>query len=85
MKENTRSQFVDCAILHRSRSTPGEHETHVLHVTAGSPYCGSDVDGPFPSRLVGGAANGHAADMHDFEFPFFEGAHFIGIFETLQD
>jgi len=58
-------------------------EADVFNVTARGADVGADVGGPAPSRLVGGAADGHAAEADEFEFAFFEGADFVGGFKTL--
>jgi len=42
----------------------------------------SDVEGPLPATLVGGAAYRHAANTSEFEFPFLKRAHLVGLFET---
>jgi hypothetical protein len=39
---------------------------------------------PSPSGFVTGAANGHAAKVDQFEFPFGERKHLIGLLKALQ-
>src|SRR6266853_5783306 len=70
IKEHPSAKFVDRAVLHRSRGTAGEHQPHMLDVAARRTHAGPDVNGPLPSWLVGGAADGHAPDANEFEFPF---------------
>ncbi len=46
---------------------------------------GADVFGPLPAWLVGGAADGEAADVDEFEASFDELPHFIGRGEAFED
>ena len=50
-----------------------------------APHGGPDVNGPLPSGLVRGAADGHASDANEFEFSFFERSYLVGLFKTLQN
>ena len=52
VKEHAGAQFVDRAILHRSRGTAGEHQPNVLDVAALRTHAGPDVNGPLPSELA---------------------------------
>ena len=83
--EHTRAQFMDRAVFHRGGGAPGEHHPHMLDVTARSTHAGTHMNLPLPSWLVGGATDGHAPDVHDFELPFFEGSHFIRLLEAPQN
>src|SRR6202453_3685315 len=57
----------------------------MLDVAARRADGGTDVNRPFPSGLVGGAADGHAAYMNEFEFSLFERSDFIGFFKTFEN
>lgn len=46
---------------------------------------GPHVFGPFPIRLVRGAADGHAAENHRFKFALGEARNFVGTFEPLEN
>src|SRR5450755_4273980 len=87
IKERAGAEFMNCtrAILHRRRGATGEHQPNMLDVAARRAHAGADVNGPLPSGLVGGATDGHAADANEFESSFFERAHLVGLFETLQN
>jgi hypothetical protein len=45
----------------------------------------SDVLRPFPSWLVGGAANTHAADADDFKPTLVKGANFVGFLKPFEN
>jgi hypothetical protein len=45
----------------------------------------SDVLRPFPSRLVGGAANRHAADSDDFKPTLVKRANFVGFLKLFEN
>src|SRR6266705_1928561 len=45
----------------------------------------SNVKRPFPSGFITGTANRHAAEVNQFEFPFLEVPHFIGMLKALQN
>lgn len=85
MKECPSAQFVDRAVLHRSRGTAREYQPHMLYVAARRAHTGSDVEGPFPSRLVCGTADGHTPETDEFELSFFERSQLIGCFKMLQN
>jgi hypothetical protein len=85
IKEHPGAEFMDGAILHRGSGASRNHEAHMLHMAPRRAHAGTDVDGPLPSRLVGGTADGHSPDVNEFEFPFFESSNLVGLFETLQN
>src|SRR5713226_2954483 len=85
IKEHSGAEFVDRAVLHRSSGTSGEHHPNMLDVAARRAHAGPDVNGPLPSGLVRGAADGHASDANEFEFSFFERSYLVGLFKTLQN
>jgi len=85
VEERTSAEFVNGTVLHRSRGAAGEYQSNMLYVAARSADAWPDVNGPFPSGLVGGAADGHAADADEFEFSFFEGSYLVGFFKTFQN
>ncbi len=57
----------------------------MLDVAARRAQAGPYVNGPLPSGLVRGAADGHAPDANDFESSFFEHSYLVGLFKTLQN
>src|SRR6202043_264546 len=57
----------------------------MLDVAAQRADARPDVNGPPPSGLVGGAANGHTSDANEFKSSFFKGPHFVGLFKTPQN
>ena len=85
VEERAGAEFVDGAVIHRRSGTARENQTDVLDVAARSAYAGPDMNGPFPSWLVRGAADGHAPDANEFEFSFLEGLYLVGLFETFQN
>src|ERR1700675_2061164 len=85
VKERADAEFVDGAVLHRSRGTAREHEPNMLDVAARCPYARPDMNGPLPSGLIGGAADGHAPDANHFEFSFFEHSYFVRLLKALQN
>src|SRR5260370_1040191 len=85
VKENAGAEFVDRAVLHRSSGTSGEHHPNMLDVAARRAHAGPDVNGPLPSGLVRGAADGHASDANEFEFSFFERSYLVGLLKALKN
>ena len=79
------SEFVDGAVLHRSRRATGDHKTYMLHIATRRPHRRPDVNRPLPSWLVRGAADRHAPDPDDFELSLLERSHFVGLFKSLQN
>ena len=77
--------LYDAAIIHCRNGTPGDHHADVLHHATLRADGLSDMLGPFPARLVGSAADGHAFDVNDFEGSLFEGAHFVGLLKAFQN
>jgi hypothetical protein len=57
----------------------------MLHCAALLTGRGANVDRPFPSGLVAGAADGHSSDMKQFKLALLEGADFIRMFKALED
>src|SRR6266550_6799202 len=45
----------------------------------------ANVFGPTPSRVISGAAYGHAAQMDNFKFSLLEGADFVRRFKPFQN
>ena len=85
VKERPGAKFMDRAVLHRSGCTTRKHKPDMLDIAARRAYAGSDVQRPFPSRLVCGTADGQTPDANEFKFPFFERSQFVGSFKTLQN
>src|SRR5580658_7595436 len=83
VEECAGAEFVDGTVVHGGGGTAGEDEADVFDVAARSADGGADVLGPAPTWLVGSAADRHATEADQFEFPFFEGADFVGGFEAL--
>ena len=85
VKKRPGAKLMDRAVLDRSGGTPRKHKPDVLDIAARRAYAGPDVHRPFPSRLVGGPADGQTPDANEFKFSFFERSQFVGSFKTLQD
>src|ERR1700719_1011246 len=85
VKESAGAEFVDRAVFHGCSRAAGEHHANMLHVAARRAHTGSDMHGPFPSRLIRSAADGHATDANKFEFSFFECSYFVRVFKALQN
>ena len=85
VKERAGTEFVDGAVVHCSGGATGKNQPNMLDVAARRSYGWADMRGPFPSRLVSGAADGHIADVNDLELSFLEGANFVRLLKTLQD
>src|SRR5947208_3650332 len=77
--------FYSPAIVHGRGCAPGKNQADVFHGATLHALRGSDVDGPFPSRLIARAANRHFADAYEFEFPFFKCADFVRMIEALEN
>ena len=85
MEEHARTKFVNGAVLHGSGSAARKHEAYMFNMAARSTHTRTNVNRPFPSGLIGRAADGHSSDVHDLEPAFFEGPNFIGILKPFQD
>src|ERR1700726_3900031 len=85
VKESAGAEFMNRAVFHGSSRAAGEHHANVFDVAARGAHTRSDMHGPFPSRLIRSAADGHAADADEFKFSFFECSYFIGLFEMFQN
>src|ERR1700674_2139053 len=85
VKEHAGAEFVDRAILHRSRGTAGEHQPNMLDVAARRTHAGPDVNRPLPAGLVCGTADGRAPDADQFKFSFFEHSYFVRLLKALQN
>jgi hypothetical protein len=77
------AEFVDGAVFHSSGGATGNDQADVLDVAARCAYQGADMERLLPTGLIGGAADGHAADTDEFKFAFSEGANLVGLFKTL--
>src|SRR6266496_240043 len=73
------------AIVHRRGGAARDDHSHMLDLTRLLPEWRADMHRPFPSRLIGRAADGHAAYAHQLEAAERELAHFIGRVEALQN
>src|SRR5438552_950182 len=73
------------AVAHRRGGAARYDHAHVLDHARTLAERAADVDRPFPTRLIGGAADGHAADAHQLEAAEGELAHFIGRVEAFQN
>jgi hypothetical protein len=85
VKQITGFHLNDAAVVHCGSGAAREDETDVLDLAALLSLRGANVRGPLPSRLIAGTANGHAAEVDEFELAFFEGARFVGMIEALED
>jgi hypothetical protein len=85
VKQHPGAEFVNRAVLHRSRGATGDDQPYVLDIAAGRAHAGAHVNRPLPSRLISSATDGHPADVNDFEFSFFECSYFVGLFKPLQN
>src|SRR5260370_14621331 len=85
IKEHSGAEFVDRAVLHRSRGTSGEHHPNMLDVAARRAHARPDMNGPLPSGLVRGTADGHAPDANQLKFSFFEHSYFVRLLKALQN
>jgi hypothetical protein len=85
VEQGAGAEFVDGAVVHGGGGAAGKDEADVFDIAAPGAYGGADVLGPLPAGLIGGAADGHGAEVDEFEYSFFEGADFVGGFEAFQD
>src|SRR5260370_31286249 len=85
IKEHSGAEFVDRAVLHRSRGTSGEHHPNMLDVAARRAHARPDMNGPLPSGLVRRTADGHAPDANQLKFSFFEHSYFVRLLKALQN
>src|SRR5438045_819470 len=84
VEQHACAKFVDCTVLHRRSGTAGEHHADMLYVATQRAYAGAHVNRPFPPRFIGGSADGHGPHPNQFEFAFFEGSYFVGLFKALE-
>jgi hypothetical protein len=49
------------------------------------PLGSANVDGPFPSGLIAGAADGHPTDVHKLELALLERADLVWMLETFEN
>src|SRR3989442_14573032 len=73
------------ACLHLRRRVSRNDQAEVLNAAMRLPGRRSDVLRPFPSWLVGGAANTHAADADDFKPTLVKGANFVGFLKPFEN
>jgi|SRR5580658_4249778 hypothetical protein len=85
VEEGAGAEFVDGAVVHGRGGAAGEDQADVFDIAAGSTDGRADVLGPLPAGLVRGAADGHGAEVDEFEFSLFEGAYFVGGLEAFED
>jgi hypothetical protein len=85
VEQGARAEFVDAAVVHGGAGTAGQDQADVFDIAAPGADGGADVLGPLPAGLIGSAADGHGAEVDEFEYSFFEGADFVGGFEAFQD
>src|SRR3954453_19756945 len=57
----------------------------MLHVAARSTHAGADRERPFPSWLMGGASDGHPANVDNLELSFFESPNLVRFFKALEN
>ena len=77
--------FDDSAVVHGGCRASGKHQADVFYSATLQSLSRPDMNGPFPSWIVAGAADCHSADAYQFEFPFFKRADFIRLIEALQN
>jgi hypothetical protein len=77
--------FEHAAVVHCHRRPAGHDQAHVLYIAASLSQSFPDMSGPFPTGSVRGATDGHASDVDDLKFSFFELSRFVGFIESLQD
>src|SRR3954453_19939945 len=61
-----------------------ESHAYMLDVATGGASRRTDVKRPLPARFIGSSTDGHPADVHNLELPFFKGASLIRLLKTLQ-
>jgi hypothetical protein len=75
----------DPAVGHLDPVVTRQHEPEVRHLAGGlAPRC-TDVRRPAPARFVLGAADGHAANLHELEPAQWKLATFVGVVEAADD
>ena len=84
VKDLTGTKLDDRAVVERGGGRPGQHEPDVFDCAAGRTDSWTDVLGPFPSRLVGRAADRQAADVDELELALDEHAGFVGCVELFE-
>src|SRR3954471_6771162 len=85
VKQHACSKLVDGSVFHRCRCATGEHHAYMLDVATGGASRRTDVKRPLPARVIGSSTDGHPADVHNLELPFFKGASLIRLLKTLQN
>src|SRR5439155_18621153 len=60
-----------------------EHRSNAVNVAPGRTR--ADMLGPFPARLICGATNCHAAEMHKLEAPFLHHTNFVRSLEGFEN
>src|SRR5262245_33747312 len=84
MKQFSRSQFHNRAVLEGCRSCAGKHETDVFDAAAYGSDAGTDMFRPSPTRFIRGTSDRHSADTHDLESALHRLPDFIWCFKSLQ-
>ena len=79
------SHLDDAAVIHGRGGASGNDHPDVLHRATLLSDAFANVNGPFPTRLIGRAPNRHSAQMHNFEFALFKGADFVWVFKSFHD
>src|SRR5882672_7518610 len=77
--------FDYIAVAHRRSCAARNDHAHMFDHAFFLPQRLADVFGPTPSRFVSGAADGHAAQMDNFKFPFLKCADLIRRFKPFQN
>src|SRR5689334_7663284 len=78
------AELVDRTVVECDGGGAGEHQPDMLDRAARGAEAGADVRAPLPSRLVRGAADGHAAEAHDFELAVLERADLVRSLEAFE-
>src|SRR5439155_14769586 len=84
VKKFSRSQFNHAPIIERSRRSAGKHQANMFNIAPRRAHTGADVLAPFPARLICGATNCHAAEMHKLEPAFLHHANFVRRLEAFE-
>src|SRR5262245_12389656 len=83
-EEAASSQLDDSSVLERRHRCAGQHEANVLQGAQLRAGKRRNMHGPFPSRSIDGASDGHATDRDELESPLLESPHLVRVLEVPQ-
>ena len=85
VEHDARLHLPDPAVVHGRGRTARDHHPDMLDRAALRSCSLANMLRPLPPRLIGGAANCHAANVNQFKLALLKYPHFVGLLKTFQD